>query len=688
MKSAASKKRLITPEDLLRFIIPSQPRISHDGSDILFARKHIGEKNKSVTNLWIVPAKGGHAEPTRSVGVPRQFTSGEADSGGQWNADDSRIAFIRTNKDKGESQVFIISRAGGEARQLTHFPEGSIESFKWSPDGRHLVVSFRETHADWTKEAEKKRKDSGESEPPRVIDDMWYRLDGDGYFGAQRHALYLVDAESGEHTPLFNKDNLGHHEFDFSPDSKTLVVSANPTKNALVRPWNNDLYLVDVKSKKSRTVPNLPKGPKALPQWSRDGKMIAYAGREGTSDSTYSTENLELWVCDPKTGKARSLTGAGDYCMLAITLGDAGEAVFGPNFRWHPDSKRIIAQIGWRGESHLASIDVASGKVAFLTSGAIECTLGNISSDGKAAVVRADPVTLPEVGIATLSKSAARLTVLTSFNKELLSELDLAKPESKWIKSGDGNDVHVWIMKPPRARSSSSTKKLPAVLEIHGGPHALYGSAFFHEFQTLAAAGYVVFYSNPRGSKGYGRDHCHAIRGSWGDRDWVDLQAVIGFMLKHPQVDPKRMGVMGGSYGGYMTNWIIGHTNTFAGAITDRCVSNLISMWGNSDFPGVENKYWQGNPWDKPETLWKWSPIRLMNKAKTPTLIIHSEGDLRCNIEQAEQVFTALKSRGVPTRFVRYPRTTSHGMSRMGPPDLRLHRLREILDWWKEWLGG
>jgi dipeptidyl aminopeptidase/acylaminoacyl peptidase len=196
----------------------------------------------------------------------------------------------------------------------------------------------------------------------------------------------------------------------------------------------------------------------------------------------------------------------------------------------------------------------------------------------------------------------------------------------------------------------------------------------------------VVCYSNPRGSKGYGRDHCAAIRGAWGSADWVDIQAVIGFLKSQPMVDSKRLGVMGGSYGGYMTNWVIGHTREFVGAITDRCVSNLVSMFGSSDLPDEPDSYFPGNSWDRPEALWSMSPLKYLGEARTPTLIIHSEGDLRCNVEQAEQVYTVLHLNGVPVRFVRYPRESSHGLSRSGPPDLRRHRLGQILEWWSRWL--
>ena len=275
------------------------------------------------------------------------------------------------------------------------------------------------------------------------------------------------------------------------------------------------------------------------------------------------------------------------------------------------------------------------------------------------------------------------LKKLTGFNDELLDSLELVEPKATWIKSADGNSIQIWEMKPIDFKAN---RKYPAVLEIHGGPHALYGNTFFHEFQVLATTGYTVYFSNPRGSKGYGEAHCHAIAGNWGDKDWIDMQAVIKHIKKQKHVDVKKMGVMGGSYGGYMTNWIIGHTNEFAGAITDRCVFNMLSMMGSSDFTTLPDTYWPGNWWDRIDDFWRQSPLKYFGNVKTPTLIIHSEGDLRCNVEQAEQVFTTLKVLGVPTRLVRYPRSTSHGMSRCGPADLRIHRLQQILDWWKNWL--
>jgi dipeptidyl aminopeptidase/acylaminoacyl peptidase len=674
-RSKFQRRRLITAEDLLQFIWVSDPQLSPEGDSIVFVRKHVGEKNEYVTNLWSIDVHD--RKPT-----PRQFTSGGKDAHPRFSPDGTRIAFI-SGRNKPKPQIFIMSAAGGEATALTKFPEGAIASFKWSPDGRMLAVSFREQDPEWTDEARKKREEKGLTDPPRVLDDWWYRLDGDGYFNAQRHHLYIIDSATGEHRELYAKDTLGHFSFDFSPDSSSLVVASNRDRKAMTKPWKDELLIIDVATGRIRPIPNMPDGPKLDVQWSPDGRTIAYAGRVG-KDAAYSVENLELFICDPKRGNARSLTARTDYCLMAVAIADTTEAVFGPKLRFSPDGRRIYFKLGWHGQSHIASVATRGGKITALTRGDVDHDFGSISPNGKLIAITAGTATrIAEVHIGDIGAGRIRARAVTDFNTPLLRQLELSEPQSHWIKSADGNDVQVWTLLPPRAKRG---KKVPAVLEIHGGPHAMYGVGFFHEFQLLAANGYAVFFPNPRGSKGYGRDHCAAIRGSWGGADWVDVQAIMKFMKSRSFVNRKRMGIMGGSYGGYMTNWAIGHTDEFAGAITDRCVSNVVSMFGSSDYTDAPDMYWPGNSWDRPEAMWECSPLKYLGNASTPTLIIHSEGDLRCNIEQAEQVFTALKLNDVPVRFVRYPRSTFHGMSRNGPTDLRLHRLHQILDWWGKYL--
>ena len=674
-----ARKRPVEVGDLKRLRIVSDPQPSPDGSRIVFCVKDASKKKASAydTNLWTVGTDGSQ---------PRPFTRGGKDRQPRWSPDGSQIAFIGSREDD-IAQVYLIPASGGEARRLTDLPEGTIGSLVWSPIGGTIAISFRPTDPQWTQAAKKEREQNGASLPARVLDDWWYRLDGDGYFNAQRFALYLIDITTGEHRCVYDKDALGGFSFDFSPDGKEIVLATNRDRKAMIRAWKDEIVRLNLSTGRLRPLKQVPEGTKSCVKWSPDGRTIAWAGREG-KDSAYGTDNLELWTCSADGSSAKPLTADEDYCLMAITSTDTAEMVFGPNLKWSPDSRRLYLQIGWHGESHVASIARGGGKITFHTNGAKMHQLGGISRDGSTIGLTVANATTPDE-VAGARPAAKRFEVkpLTNLNGPVLKELDLAPIRSQWINSADGTKVQVWSLLPPEATGKANRKKHPTVLEIHGGPHAQYGVGFFFEFQLLAAQGYAVFYSNPRGSKGYGRDFCSAIRGAWGGKDWEDIQAVTRFMQQHERVDRKRMGIMGGSYGGYMTNWAISHCHDFAGAITDRCVSNLHSMFGTSDFTDEPDRYWEGNSWNRTEARWKQSPLKYFGNVKTPTLIIHSEGDLRCNIEQAEQVFTALKLRNVPTRFVRYPATTSHGLSRGGPMDLRLHRLEQILDWWERWIG-
>lgn len=671
-KTAARSRRTIVPEDLTRFKLVGDPRIAPDGSRVCFVVKKTGKKNRTQTSLWMADADSRRA---------RQFTQGVKDSQPRWSPDGHQLAFVSGREHK-PPQVYLIDTDGGEARPLTEFPEGVITQLRWSPDGKRLAMLFRETSSEFTREAEQKRKKSGASTPPRVTSSLWYRLDGDGYFLDARFQLIVVDVESGQHRVLYDRDTLGSMTFDFSPDGRRIVVSTNRDRQALIRPWKDELRIIDVKSGRSRAIAGLPAGPKSHVCWSPDGKWIAYAGRLGR-DGSYSVENLELFVCDPKKGEAKSLTDKEDYCLLAVAIGDAGEAEFAPWLAFTPDSKRVLTRIGHHGAMQLASVPVTGGKLDFHSGGEYDQSFGNLSASGRIALLRGSTTALAEVHLGKIEKGRLKTRQLTRLNRRQLSELQIPAPSSHWITAEDGHRFQAWVIQPPGGRTR---RKRAAVIEVHGGPHAQYGYGFFHEFQVLAAAGYVVVYSNPRGSKGYGRDHCAAIHGNWGSADWLDMQALTAFTQQLDSVDPLRVGIMGGSYGGYMTNWAIGHSQDYRAAITDRCVSNLVSMSGNSDFPLEPDVYFPGNGWDRPEERWQQSPMAYFGNVKTPTLVIHSEGDLRCNVEQGEQVFTALQLLGIPSKLVRYPSSTSHGMSRMGPADLRIHRLKQILDWWEKWL--
>jgi len=677
-------KRPIRADDLLKITYVGDPQISPDGSKVLFTKKTVSEKNKYVTNLCSVDSEGRIT----------QWTQGETgNGGGRWSPDGSTIAFV--SKRDTNAQIHLISTSGGEAQKLTGLPEGSIGEYKWSPDGRWIAFTFRKQIPSMTEAAKKAREEKGLSQPPIEIDNIWYRLDGDGYFAGQRFKIYAIEVATGKYanstsdgafSPLYSGSPTGWYEFDWSPNSLEIAVVHTASKRPMADPPNDQIWRVALDGQAWK-LEGLPKGGKSAIRWSPDGKMFAYAGDVDESDP-WGTRNTKIYVVAADGGDPKDLTGHEDYDMATSTLSDTKEAGFSATIEWHPNGSGVYVQIGHHGETQLGFVSL-DAKISFLTEGKHSFGVGNISRDGnRIAATFGHATMLPEVAVIEPELGTGRMApkVLTNLNEAFHAEIELSEPEEFWLDSTDGAKVHGWSMKPI---GYMEPRRYPALLEIHGGPHAQYGWAFFHEFQVLCAAGYAVVFTNPRGSKGYGEAHCAAIRETWGVKDWDDVQAVIRWMHHQPFIHPGQMGVLGGSYGGYMTNWVIGHCDDFKAAVTDRCVSNMVSMAGNSDFPFNKDGYFKGVAWGSLEEireLWWQSPIAYFQKVTTPTLIIHSEGDLRCNIEQSEEVFTALQQQGVESRFVRYPSSTSHGMSRSGPPDLRLHRLGEIVGWMDRFL--
>jgi len=662
-------RRRISAEDLYRFRLISDCRISPDGSCVVFVLNRVDRKTeKKHANLWIVPT---------GRGAPRQFTHGEqSDTSPRWSPDGRQIAFLSNRDDEKQPQLCLIPIDGGEARKLTDL-KGEFGSFEWSPDGRKLVASFRKKdREDIEREQDEERKKRGVV--ARHISRVFFKEDGVGFLPKERWHIWTVDARTGKAKQLTDGEVHDEQEPTFSPDGKQILFASNRTPDPDLSPEDIDLWTIPSEGGDLRKV-ETPLGVKLLPSFSPDGKLVAYVGTEGRGGEG---RNARLWVV-PTEGSvpARDLTGQYDVCVTAWTLNDMARPMMMPP-TWSPDGKRLYFQVARHGNTTLHSI--APDGSGFETVIGDTGVVGAFAFDRDHTVLAYVQGTMTDPGQVWLrSLETGKSRKLTDANGNLLRALDLGTVEEVWFKDGDGGDLQGWVLKPP---GFDERTKYPTIIEVHGGPHLQYGNLFMHEFYFLAAHDYVVCFSNPRGGQGYGEKHALAIENNWGTVDYEDVMTWADLVGRKPYVDAERMGVTGGSYGGYMTNWIIGHTDRFRAAVTQRCVSNLISMYGSSDGSwSFQREFGDVPPWEDVENYWRQSPMKYIGNAKTPTLVIHSENDYRCAVEQGEQVFVALKKLGVDTEMVRFP-DESHGLSRGGRTDRRIERLNHILRWFEKYL--
>ncbi|MBN2388311.1 MAG: S9 family peptidase [Anaerolineales bacterium] len=666
-------KRLITAEDLYRLELPSEPRLSPDGCQVVYRVQRVDRKTeKKYSNLWLVAAEAGR---------PRQFTYGDqSDTSPRWSPDGRTIAFLsnRAEKDK-PPQVYLIPVDGGEARQLTAV-QGEIGDLSWSPDGRRLLCTVRKTDAEvLEREADEQKKKLGVV--ARHYERLFYKLDGYGYLPHERTHLWVIDARSGRAKQLSDHPHWDERDPVFSPDGRTIAFVSNRTPDPDLDPDADDLYLMPAAGGAPRRL-KAPEGSKWLPAFSPDGRWLAYYGVEGKGLG-YSYKNICLWVV-PLDGKrpARNLTAGYDFHAAPDVINDCGS----PEWMrpvWSNDGQTLYLPAALHGSALLRAIDLDGKNLRdVIGEGGVVGAFSFDRAQSKVAYFYGQMTDPGQVYVRELS-DGGRTRHLTRHNRDLLDRLQLSKVEETWFKGPAGNELQGWIIFPP---GFNPRKKYPSIMEIHGGPITQYGQFFMHEFYCLAAQGYVVYFCNPRGGRGYGEEHARAIWGAWGGADYADLMAWADTMAARPYIDTRRMGVTGGSYGGYMTVWIIGHTQRFAAAVTQRCVSNLVSEWGSSDLNWTfEQEVESGPPFTDIHKWWQMSPIAHIGNARTPTLVIHSENDLRCPIEQGEQVFVALKRLGVETEFVRFP-DEPHGLSRIGRTDRRIVRLKHIARWFDKFL--
>ncbi|MGA1872400.1 MAG: S9 family peptidase [Thermoplasmatota archaeon] len=662
-----TKKTRIMPGDLydMKNVIGAQ--ISPDGRHIAFTLQRIDrKKEKKYSSIWIVPTKGGR---------PLQFTRGDhTDRSPRWSPDGTEIAFLSDRTDEKQFQLFIIPFHGGEAFPVSEL-KGTIASFEWAPSGSEFVLCFRKKdEEEIERESDPKKKELGVVY--RRFDRAFFKLDGEGFLPKERYQVHILSRRTGKTRQLTEGGIFDNVQPSWSPDGSKVVYISNRRPDPDLEPYFKDLFIHDLKMNKEKRL-ELPEGEKFDVRFSPDGKWLAYTGKVG---SGRWWRLKRLYIVPSGGGVAPTcLTCSSDVELGNITLNDIEGHPVTSGLVWSPDSSFIYFQTSECGRTKLAYVDIyeEGSSIHYLVDE--ECVVGEFSFDDSGDRFSFHRMDMTDPGsIWTGELGGEDLKKLTKFNSLIGSIASTMGIEEHWVDTPDGKKVHGWIIRPP---SFDERKKYPSILEIHGGPRTQYGYTFMHEFYYLASEGYVVHFCNPRGGQGYGEDHAGSIWKRWGTHDYNDVMTWTDHIEKLAYVDPKRMGVTGGSYGGYMTNLIIGRTDRFRAAATQRSVSNFISMWGSSDFNWMfQDEFSEKPPWEDLKKYWDQSPMKDMGGARTPTLVIHSENDLRCAMEQDEQVYIALKKLGVPTELLRFP-DSPHGLSRMGRTDRRIVRLEHLKEW-------
>ncbi|KPK64297.1 hypothetical protein AMJ83_03500 [candidate division WOR_3 bacterium SM23_42] len=653
------RRKYVGIDDLYKIQFLREIALSPDGGKVAYTVEWMDKKkNKYFSNLYVVAEDG----------KIRHYIRGNKDiKNPKWAPNGKLISFVSTEKEK--QNLWAIPADGGEAYVVTD-AKGFFGDYSWTPDSKYVVCEFTEKKDDKERIPEKDK-------PPlyRHIKNMWYKLDGRGFLPEEKQHIWKVNVRSGKMTQLtFGKN--GDNSPSVSPDGKFVVFSSNRSENFEERFTYIDIYIINIKSGRERKI-KTPAGPKGSPAFSPDGKYVVYLGRL-YPEQWVGWRNVYLWMVPSRGGKVINMTKSFDRTFEALTIDDLGHyARTRPLFS--ADGKHIYNITADGGDKSLYRITIQKRKVSKVL-GTNE-RIYAFDHDGRNTFALAISNAL-DPGNLFLFKDGVRKQ-LTYLNKHYLKTYRLARPEELKWKGYGRDEIQGWLLKPP---NFNRRKKYPLIVQIHGGPHAAYGNSLFHEFQFLAANGYLVFYSNPHGSDGYGEKFARALHNQWGIPDTKDILKGISLISKRRYVDRKRMGVMGGSYGGFMTNWIIGHTDIFKVAVTMRSVVNMLSFF-SSDFGFGLPKEFTGNWWEKRnfEFYWNMSPLKYVKRIKTPLLIIHSEQDHRCPVDQAEELYVALKLLKRDVEMVRFP-GEPHGLSRHGSPRRREKRLEFILDFVNRYL--
>ena len=665
-------RRRLALSDLASIQGVSDPQISPDGRRVAFVVEAIEiETNQIRERIWLADVDGSSA--------PRPLTDGEdRESEPRWSPDSQTLAFVATRG--GTRQIWLRSLGGGEPRQLTNHPTGAREPV-WSPDGQCLAfVALGPDHREDALAAPEK---DDRKRMVRVREHR-HKLDGVGFFGPLRSHVWTISADGG------NARQITDGPFEdlspaWSPDGARIAFVSDRSPG---RDWHFGGGAVHLVEPDSGALHRLTSedGRAAHPSWSPDGQWLAYAG--GTQSDDASPSNTHLWIV--------AANGAGPRCLTAdqdrsVGLRPSGYLTASPP-AWSPDGSSIVYLAGEGPSTHLWRF--GDGERALLTDGRLVVQSFSLDrSATRAALLVANPVAPAEIWLwdsdqLTASDGEGRgvrpLRRLTDLNAPLFSSLTLATPEDLQITRPDGTPIEGWLLRPP----IPSESKLPLILVVHGGPHNYFGDTFYFDHQLFAALGYAVLYVNPRGSGGREEGFARAVCADWGGKDFEDLMAMLDHVIARgdPPIDENRLGITGSSYGGFMTCQAITRTDRFAVAVAGACISNLVSFFGTSDIGaswGVAE--FGGTPSERLDWYLERSPVLHADRVRTPLLLYHGEADLRCPIEQSEQMFTALHRLGKTVELLRVP-TESHGVLN-GSPAHRIGARQAIVEWLGRFLG-
>ncbi len=659
--AALAQKQPFTVETLLKIARIADPALSPNGRLVAFTVTTPDlEKNTKPQQIYVAPVDG--------AGAPRELTQdGSMNGRPRWSPDSRQIYFISNRG--GSQQIWVMDADGGHARQVTHMStEASGETV--SPDGKKLVFLSSVYPACGEDDACNKRYLDEEAQSKvkaRIYTNLLYRHWNEWEGKRRQHLLSMNVDGTGvkdltpglRDVPPFSLG--GPDDYAISPDSMELAYVTNTDPEPALS-TNSDIYVVPIEGGDAKRMTTGP-GADESPQYSPDGKMLAFRSQ---ARAGYESDRWRLMVLDRVTGRATNLTEGLDRWVGSFT--------------WSPDSTRLFFTVEDRGRTGLQLVQATGGGSHNVISGPSSLDDVQFTSDGRTMIYTQETGSQP-AEIYRANSSGGPAVALTHLNDALLSRVQLTPLEETSVEGADRSRVSAFVVKPP---GFQETQKYPVVFLIHGGPQGAWGESWTYRWnaQVFAGAGYVVVMPNPRGSTGYGQKFIDDINGDWGGKPYDDIMAVVDTVAALKYVDPERMAAAGGSYGGYMINWMLGHSTQFKALVSHDGVFDLRSMAGSTEelwFPLWEFK---GMPWDNPDLYAKWSPSYFVKDFKTPTLVIHGEQDYRVPLEQGLQLFTALQLQKIPSKLLEFP---DEGHWVLKPQDSTLW-YHTVLDWIGEWL--